>query len=151
MGTGDKARPCRRGRRIMQSEERRAHGISIRGGVSVSEVLDLIIVGGGPCGLACAVAARRHGLSHLMFEKGPFLNTLVRFPETMTFFSSAELLEIGDIPFSLPHLRPTRAEGIAYFQKVEQRENVKLHSFEIVTEVVGWLGDMYVMTVICLS
>src|SRR5690606_17888470 len=107
-----------------------ASGIIIPGGVSVSEVLDLIIVGGGPCGLACAVAARRRGLSHLILEKGPFLNTLVRFPETMTFFSSAELLEIGDIPFSLPHLRPTRAEGIAYFRKVAQHENVQMRTYE---------------------
>lgn len=113
----------------------------------MSEIIDLIIVGGGPCGLACAVAARRHGLSHLMFEKGPFLNTLVRFPETMTFFSSAELLEIGDIPFSLPHLRPTRAEGIAYFQKVAQHENVQMRTYEPVTEVTGRFGDFHVKTV----
>lgn len=114
---------------------------------SASEMLDLIIVGGGPCGLACAVAARRHELSHLMLEKGPFLNTLVRFPETMTFFSSAELLEIGDIPFALPHLRPTRAEGIAYFHKVAQHENVNLHTYEPVTEVAGRLDDFTVKTV----
>lgn len=113
----------------------------------MSEVLDLIIVGGGPCGLACAVAAGRHGLSYVMFEKGPFLNTLVRFPQTMTFFSSAELLEIGDIPFALPHLRPTRAEGIAYFQKVAQHENVNLHTYEPVTGVAGQFGDFTVTTV----
>lgn len=113
----------------------------------MSEVLDLIIVGGGPCGLACAVAARRRGLSHLILEKGPFLNTLVRFPETMTFFSSAELLEIGDIPFSLPHLRPTRAEGIAYFRKVAQHENVQMRTYEPVTEVSGRFGDFHVKTV----
>lgn len=106
----------------------------------MAEVLDLVIVGGGPCGLACAVAAGRHGLSYVMLEKGPFLNTLVRFPETMTFFSSAELLEIGDIPFSLPHLRPTRAEGIAYFRKVAQHENVNMRTFEPVTDVTGRFG-----------
>ncbi|MBO8141201.1 MAG: YpdA family putative bacillithiol disulfide reductase [Firmicutes bacterium] len=111
-----------------------------------SQVFDLIIVGGGPCGLACAVAARRHGLSHLILEKGPFLNTLVRFPETMSFFSSAERLEIGGIPFALPHLRPTRAEGIAYFHKVAQREQVNLHTYEPVTEVTGRFGDFTVTT-----
>ena len=110
-------------------------------------VLDLIIIGGGPCGLACAVAARRHGLSHLILEKGPFLNTLVQFPETMTFFSSAERLEIGGIPFALPHLRPTRAEGIAYFQKVAQREQVNLHTYEPVVDVAGEFGDFTVKTV----
>lgn len=110
-------------------------------------MLDVIIVGGGPCGLASAVAAGRHGLSHLILEKGPFLNTLVRFPETMTFFSSAELLEIEDIPFSLPHLRPTRAEGIAYFRKVAERENVNMHTYEPVTDVSGRLGDFTVTTV----
>lgn len=112
----------------------------------MSERFDVIIVGGGPCGLACAVAAGRHGLTHVMFEKGPFLNTLVRFPETMTFFSSAELLEIGDLPFALPHLRPTRAEGIAYFQKVAQHEGVHLRSYEPVTEVVGEFGNFTVTT-----
>ena len=109
-------------------------------------LLDLIIVGGGPCGLACAVAARRSGLSHLMIEKGPFLNTLVRFPQTMTFFSSAERLEIGDIPFALPHLRPTRAEGIAYFQTVAQRERVNMRTYEPVIEVTGRFGDFVVRT-----
>lgn len=112
----------------------------------MSEVHDLIIVGGGPCGLASAVAARRHGLSHLVLEKGAFLNTLVRFPETMTFFSSAELLEIGDIPFALPRLRPTRAEGIAYFQKVADYEQVNLRTYEPVTEVAGRFGDFTVST-----
>src|SRR5690606_30456217 len=110
-------------------------------------MLDLVIVGGGPCGLACAVAAGRHGLSYVMLEKGAFLNTLVRFPETMTFFSSAERLEIGGIPFSLPHLRPTRAEGIAYFQKVAEHEGVNLRTYEPVTEVTGRMGDFAVTTV----
>jgi len=109
--------------------------------------VDMIIVGGGPCGLACAVAARRHGLSHLVLEKGPFLNTLVRFPETMTFFSSAERLEIGGIPFSLPHLRPTRAEGIAYFHKVARHEQVNLRTFEPVVDVQGQWGGFTVKTV----
>lgn len=109
-------------------------------------VLDLIIIGGGPCGLACGVAARRQGLSHLILEKGAFLNTLVQFPQTMTFFSSAELLEIGGIPFALPHLRPTRAEGIAYFQKVAQREQVNLRTYEPVTRVSGEWGDFTVTT-----
>lgn len=113
---------------------------------SEPERIDVIIVGAGPCGLACAVAARRHGLSHLMLEKGPFLNTLVRFPQTMTFFSSAELLEIGDIPFALPHLRPTRAEGIAYFQKVAERERVNMRTYEPVTKVTGRFGDFIVKT-----
>ena len=112
-----------------------------------TDVLDLIIVGGGPCGLACAVAARRRGLSHLILEKGAFLNTLVRFPQTMTFFSAAELLEIGDIPFALPHLRPTRAEGIAYFQKVAQREQVQMRTYEPVTHIAGQFGDFTVTTV----
>src|SRR5690606_37032935 len=107
----------------------------------VAEMYDVIIIGGGPCGLACAVAARRHGPSHLVLEKGAFLNTLVRFPQTMTFFSSAELLEIGGIPFPLPHLRPTRAEGIAYFQKVAQHEQINLRTYEPATEVAGRFGD----------
>lgn len=112
----------------------------------MSDVFDLIVVGGGPCGLACAVAAGRRGLSYVMLEKGPFLNTLVRFPETMTFFSSAELLEIGDIPFSLPHLRPTRAEGIAYFRKVAQHEKVNMRTYEPVVDVEGRFGDFTVHT-----
>lgn len=108
--------------------------------------LDLIIVGGGPCGLACAVAAKRRGLSHLIIEKGAFLNTLVHFPETMTFFSSAERLEIGGIPFSLPHLRPTRAEAIAYFRTVAEREDVQMRLYEPVVDVAGRFGDFVVTT-----
>lgn len=112
----------------------------------MTDKLDLIIVGGGPCGLACAVAAKRRGLSYLILEKGAFLNTLVRFPETMTFFSSAERLEIGGIPFSLPHLRPTRAEGIAYFRKVAQHENIQMRTYEPVIDITGQFGDFAVTT-----
>jgi thioredoxin reductase (NADPH) len=79
---------------------------------------DLIIIGAGPAGLSCAIAARRARLSSVILEKGSVVDYLRRFPTYLTWFSTPELLEIGDIPFPIVSVRPTRAEVLAYYHRV---------------------------------
>lgn len=89
---------------------------------------DLIIVGGGPAGLAAAIAATREGLRFQQFEKGMLVNSLFHFPTNMVYFTTPELLEIGDLPFVTPYDKPTRVEALRYFRRVVDtcRIDVKL-------------------------
>lgn len=82
---------------------------------------DVIIVGAGPAGLACAIEARQSGLSHLVLEKGVLVNSIYNFPANMTFFTTANLLEIGDVPFLSAFEKPKRFEGLNYYRLVVQR------------------------------
>ena len=79
---------------------------------------DVLVVGAGPVGLACALEASRAGLSHVVLEKGALLNTLVNWPTHVVFFSTPELLEIGGHPFVSSGPKPTRREGLDYYRKV---------------------------------
>jgi thioredoxin reductase (NADPH) len=81
-------------------------------------VRDLIIVGGGPSGLAAAIAAKKRGLDYHVLEKGLLVNSIYRFPPQMVFFTTPELLEIGGLPFVSPFDKPTRAEALRYYRKV---------------------------------
>jgi thioredoxin reductase (NADPH) len=96
----------------------------------VKEPVDLLVVGAGPVGLACALEARRAGLTHVVLEKGALLNTLVNWPTHVVFFSTPELLEIGGHPFVASGPKPTRREGLDYYRKVMEREglDVRLHT-----------------------
>ena len=82
------------------------------------KVLDLIIVGGGPAGLAAAIAAERENFTYKVFEKGVLVNSIFNFPSQMVFFTTPELLEIGDLPFPTPRDKPTRDEALRYYRKV---------------------------------
>ena len=89
---------------------------------TVTDMLDLIIVGAGPAGLAAAIAAGRRGLSYLVIEKGaPGRSLLQRFPTDMVFFTTPELLEIGGVPFVSPYEKPTRHESLRYYRRVTRR------------------------------
>ena len=79
---------------------------------------DVIIVGAGPAGLAAAIAAKQQGLGTRIFEKGVIVNSLFHFPAQMVFFTTPELLEIGGLPFTTPHEKPTRDEALRYYRKV---------------------------------
>lgn len=91
---------------------------------------DLIIIGGGPIGLACGIAASKANLSYLILEKGVLVNSLYKFPENMTFFSTSNLLEIGDVPFVAHNDKPTRKEALEYYRRVYEswKLNVKLYT-----------------------
>jgi len=81
---------------------------------------DVIIVGAGPAGLACAIEAQKHGLSYLILDKGSIVDAIRRFPVNLTFFSTPELLEIGNVPFLVPTFRPTRTDIVRYYQRVSK-------------------------------
>lgn len=96
---------------------------------------DIIIIGGGPIGLACALEAKNAGLNYLIIEKGTFVNSLYNYPVNMTFFSTSEKLEIGGIPFVCNHPKPSRNEGMEYYRRVAIAGGLHIRLFEEVTEV----------------
>lgn len=109
-----------------------------------NQVVDIIIVGGGPIGLACAIEAKKAGLSHLVLEKGAFVNSLYHYPVNMTFFSTSERLEIGNIPFVSVNPKPTRSEALEYYRRAVVAYQLNLHLFEPVTDVVKE-GDFFLV------
>lgn len=96
---------------------------------------DLIIVGAGPIGLACALEAKKNGLSYLVIEKGALVNSLYNYPLYMTFFSTAERLEIGGIPFTNISPKPGRQEALEYYRRVYDHFDLNIHFYEKVLEV----------------
>lgn len=96
---------------------------------------DLIIIGGGPIGLACAIEAQQKGLRYLVLEKGALVNSIFNYPLYMTFFSTAERLEIGNAPFTCLAPKPGRPEAIEYYRKVTDNLKLQVHLYEAVTHV----------------
>jgi thioredoxin reductase (NADPH) len=99
------------------------------------EIMDVLIVGGGPIGLACGLEAKRAGLSYLILEKGVLVNSLYHYPSNMTFFSTSERIEIGDIPFVSNNIKPTRPEALEYYRRIAVSQKLNIHLHETVTEV----------------
>ncbi|HEY1869816.1 MAG TPA: NAD(P)-binding domain-containing protein, partial [Chitinophagaceae bacterium] len=95
----------------------------------------IIIIGGGPIGLACALEAQKAKLDYLILEKGALVNSLYNYPVNMTFFSTSERLEIGGIPFVSNNPKPTRPEALEYYRRVALSNHVNIHLFEKVLEV----------------
>lgn len=96
---------------------------------------DLIIIGGGPIGMACGIEAQRKGLNYLIIEKGALVNSLFNYPLYMTFFSTAERLEIGDVPFSCIAPKPGRQEALEYYRNIQRHFNLNINLFERVEGV----------------
>jgi thioredoxin reductase (NADPH) len=86
---------------------------------------DLVIIGGGPTGINCGIAAGKAGLNYVILEKGVLVNSIYHFPVNMTFFSTSKLLEIGDTPFISHGEKPTRREALEYYRRL--REHFDLH------------------------
>src|ERR1700692_3097885 len=99
------------------------------------EILDVLIVGGGPIGLACGLEAKKAGLSYLILEKGVLVNSLYHYPSNMTFFSTSERIEIGDIPFVSNNVKPTRPEALEYYRRIAVSQHLNIHLQEPVIEV----------------
>ena len=102
----------------------------------MAELLDVLIIGGGPIGLACGLEAKKAGLNYLILEKGVLVNSLYHYPSNMTFFSTSERIEIGDIPFVSNNVKPTRPEALEYYRRIAVSQNLNIHLQEAVTEVV---------------
>ncbi|MDF2479073.1 MAG: hypothetical protein K0S24_4556 [Sphingobacterium sp.] len=96
---------------------------------------DIIIVGGGPIGLACALEAKQANLSYLIIEKGCLANSLYNYPQNMTFFSSSERLEIGGIPFVTTNPKPRRTEALEYYRRIQQKFELDTNLFEEVLDI----------------
>ncbi|UII80650.1 YpdA family putative bacillithiol disulfide reductase [Flagellimonas sp. CMM7] len=96
---------------------------------------DVVIIGGGPIGIACGLEAKKQGLSFLIIEKGPIVNSLFNYPINMQFFSSSEKLEIDDIPFISKEAKPKRNEALEYYRRIVTSNQLNIHLFEKVTEV----------------
>ena len=90
----------------------------------------IIIIGGGPIGLACGLEAKKAGLDYIILEKGSLVNSLYNYPANMTFFSTSERLEIGGVPFVSKNTKPTRAEALEYYRLVTTSHHLKVILFE---------------------
>ncbi|MFL5789529.1 MAG: YpdA family putative bacillithiol disulfide reductase [Flavisolibacter sp.] len=96
----------------------------------------VIIIGGGPIGIACALEAKKRELDYLIIEKGTLVNSLYNYPVNMTFFSTSERLEIGNVPFVSNNAKPTRAESLEYYRRVALDNKIRINLFERVIEVI---------------
>lgn len=100
------------------------------------DVLDIVIIGGGPIGIACGLEAQKNGLSYVILEKGPIVNSLFNYPANMQFFSSSERLEIDEIPFISKEAKPKRDEALEYYRRIVTSNKLNIHLFEKVLDVV---------------
>ncbi len=97
---------------------------------------DAIIVGGGPCGLAAAIALQNIGLNPIVIEKGNIVNAIYHYPTHQTFFSTSERLGIGDVPFIIEGRKPKRNQALVYYREVVRLKNIQVNRFEKVQSVV---------------
>jgi thioredoxin reductase (NADPH) len=108
--------------------------------------VDMLVIGAGPTGLACAIAAQRAGFTARLVDKGCLCNSLFHYPAHMTFFTTPELLEIGDIPFSSPNQKPNRIEALEYYRKVTEHYQLDIRQYETVDSVSGHDSSFIVHT-----
>ncbi len=101
----------------------------------MNKVLDAIIIGAGPTGLAAGIEAKRYGLDYLIIEKGCVTNSIFHFPTQMVFFTTPELLEIGNMPLVCEREKPNRNEALKYYRKVVGATDLLVHQYEEVRSV----------------
>ncbi|MEK3819565.1 YpdA family putative bacillithiol disulfide reductase [Cytobacillus sp. FSL W8-0315] len=105
--------------------------------------IDAIIVGGGPCGLAAAIALQEAGRNPLVIEKGNIVNAIYHYPTHQTFFSTSEKLEIGGVPFITENYKPKRNQALTYYREVVKRKGIKVNAFEKVLKVIKNPSDVF--------
>ncbi len=110
-------------------------------------IFDVLIIGAGPTGLACAIEAQRLGLRPVLIDKGCLVNSIFRYPADMVFFTTPELLEIGDIPFASAHPKPTRQEALEYYRKVAEHYCLDARLYQRVESVQGSDGEFVVSAI----
>jgi thioredoxin reductase (NADPH) len=109
-------------------------------------MLDVVVIGAGPVGLACALEIQRRGFTVAVVDKGALVNSIVGYPTQMEFFSTPELLEIGGHPFPMASYKPHREDALDYYQRVAATEKLDLRLYERVTGLRGQAGDFVVET-----
>lgn len=112
----------------------------------MSETCDVVVVGAGPTGLACAIEAQKAGFGVVNIDKGCLVNSLYNYPANMIFFTTPELLEIGDIPFTTAHQKPTRSEALEYYRKVTEHYRLDVRQYESVELISGADDDFLIDT-----
>jgi thioredoxin reductase (NADPH) len=113
---------------------------------STPQFFDVLVIGAGPTGLACSIEAKRAGLSAVAIDKGCLVNSLFQYPANMSFFTTPELLEIGDVPFSSPNQKPTRHEALEYYRKCAEHYELHVRQYERVEQVRGADGNFHLFT-----
>jgi len=98
-------------------------------------VIDLLIVGAGPCGLAAAISAQRAGLTSRVFDAGPVVSTITQYPYYVSFFSTAEKLSLGGVPFVVATDKPSRRDGLAYYRAIVRHFALDVHQYERVVSL----------------
>lgn len=101
----------------------------------MDQIYDVVIIGGGPCGLATGLALQDKGLSYVILEKGTIANSIVNCPLHMTFYSTSDRLEIGKIPFVSQDVRPNRTELLKYYRLVTERQQLNIECYQKVNKV----------------
>jgi thioredoxin reductase (NADPH) len=109
----------------------------VRSAAVESLSFDVVVVGAGPTGLACGIDVKRAGLTVVNIDKGCLVNSLYNYPSNMTFFTTPELLEIGDLPFSSPNQKPTRQEALEYYRKAAEHYQLEVRQYEPVSKIEG--------------
>ena len=107
---------------------------------------DVLVVGAGPTGMACAIEVQKIGFKALVVDKGCLVNSIYHYPTNMVFFTTPELLEIGDIPFTTSLAKPTRLEALEYYRRVAAHYRLNIHQYEWVKTITGEDGDFRIAT-----
>jgi thioredoxin reductase (NADPH) len=116
-------------------------------GLENNSGIDLLIIGGGPCGLAAAISAQRAGLRTLVIEAQTVVSTIAHYPTYVRFFSTAEKLSLGDIPFVVATEKPSRRDALAYYRAVVRHFDVPLRQYERVTSIEGDAGSFVIHSI----
>ncbi len=112
----------------------------------MNDKYDIIIIGAGPIGLACGIEAVKRNFSSLIIEKGCIVNSIFHYPANMTFFSTSERLEIGEVPFVSHGDKPTRREALEYYRRVKSSWHLNVNTYERVADITGERGKYTVIT-----
>jgi thioredoxin reductase (NADPH) len=109
-------------------------------------ITDVVVVGAGPTGMACAIEAQKTGFKSLLIDKGCLVNSIYHYPSNMVFFTTSELLEIGDIPFTTASAKPNRLEALEYYRRVAEHYQLRIRQYEWVKTITGSDGNFRVTT-----
>src|ERR1700678_3143881 len=110
------------------------------------ESFDAVVIGAGPTGLACGIELKRRGVSAVLIDKGCVVNSLYHYPTQMVFFTTPELLEIGDIPMTSLNEKPVRAEALKYYRRVADHYKLDINDYERVENITGEDGAFLIST-----